>query len=75
MTTLTTIIDQLGVNKVADLCGISPRVVYKLRKSNALPGTEYTKETSYSAKLSLALDNQFSTEEILQLGLPRKSFN
>lgn len=73
MTTFTSIIDDLGVRKVAEVCGISVRAVYKWRKANALPRTEFTGETSYSSRLSEALGNHFSAEDILEIARPRKS--
>lgn len=73
MTTLTTIIDELGVPKVADLCGISVRAVYKWRKANTLPRTEFTGETTYSEVIASALNFRFSIQEILDLGRPKKA--
>lgn len=73
MTTFISIIDDLGVRKVAEVCGISVRAVYKWRKANALPRTEFTGETSYASRLSEALDHRFSAEDILEIARPRKS--
>ena len=73
MENLKHIIDSLGAAKVADLCGISVRAVYKWRTSNSLPRTEYTGETKYSEILSQALENVISAEEIRNFSNPIKS--
>lgn len=73
MESLKHIIDSLGVAKVADLCGISVRAVYKWRTLNSLPRTEYTGETRYSEILSQALGNVVSAEEIRNFSNPIKS--
>ena len=73
MESLKHIIDSLGAAKVADLCGISVRAVYKWRTSNSLPRTEYTGETRYSEILSQALENVISAEEIRNFSNPIKS--
>ena len=73
MESLKHIIDSLGAAKVADLCGISVRAVYKWRTSNSLPRTEYTGETQYSEILSQALENVISAEEIRNFSNPIKS--
>lgn len=73
MKSLKHIIDSLGAAKVADLCGISVRAVYKWRASNSLPRTEYTGETRYSEILSQALENGISAEEIRSFSNPIKS--
>lgn len=72
MTTFISIIDDLGVRKVAEVCGISVRAVYKWRKANALPRTEFTGETNYSAQIAVALNFRFSVEQILETGRPKK---
>ena len=73
MESLKHIIDSLGAAKVADLCGISVRAVYKWRTSNSLPRTEYTGETRYSEILSQDLENVISAEEIRNFSNPIKS--
>ncbi|AHN72153.1 hypothetical protein [Aggregatibacter actinomycetemcomitans] len=73
MESLKNIIDSLGAAKVANLCGISVRAVYKWRTSNSLPRTEYTGETKYSEILSQALENTVSPEEIRNFSNPIKS--
>lgn len=40
-----------GVKKAADLCGITPRAVYKWIKAERLPRTDYTGETNYAELL------------------------
>ena len=73
MKSLKHILDSLGAAKVAGLCGISVRAVYKWRTSNSLPRTEYTGETRYSEILSQALENVVSAKEIRNFSNPIKS--
>lgn len=69
MGNLKHIIDSLGAAKVADLCGLSVRAVYKWRTSNSL----HTGETRYSEILSQALGGSVSAEEIRHFSKPIKS--
>ncbi|MDY4280586.1 MAG: hypothetical protein SOX56_05870 [[Pasteurella] mairii] len=71
--TLSNLLDLVGVPKVASLCGISQRAVYKWRKSNSLPRTEYTDETNYSVVLSEALNGEYSADFIKEIGKPIKN--
>ena len=73
MGNLKNIIDYLGAAKEADLCVLSVRAVYKCRKSNSLPISEYTGETRYSEILSQALGGSVSAEEIRHFSKPIKS--
>ena len=73
MDSLKHIIDSLGAAKVADLCGLSVRAIYKWRSSNSLPRTEYTGETRYSEILSQALGGSVSAKEIRHFSKPIKS--
>lgn len=75
MKNLAEVIDYLGVNKVALLCGVSVRAVYKWRKANSLPRTEYTSETNYAYLLSTELNGRLSQQDILDIGKPVKPIN
>ena len=72
MKDLIQIIDEIGAVKVSELCGISVRAVYKWRKANALPRTEYTGETQYANVLATAINNKLSSAEILEISVPNK---
>lgn len=72
MNNLKAIIDYLGPIKVADICGISVRAVYKWRTLNSLPRTDFTGETLYSEKLSQALNGSITADEIKNLSNPAK---
>lgn len=62
MKDLRQIIAHLGAKKIADLCGVTVRAVYKWRTANALPRTEYTGETKYSELLAKALGNMTASQ-------------
>lgn len=72
MNNLRQVISRLTAPKVADLCGVSVRAVYKWRKSNALPRTEYTGETKYADVLAQAIGN-VSAEQIRDFSNPARS--
>lgn len=63
------IIDQFGARKVAEVCGITVRGVYKWRALQALPRTDYTGETHYSALLAKAF--RLSKKQILEMSKPQ----
>lgn len=64
------IIEQFGAKKVANVCGISVRGVYKWRALQALPRTDYTGETAYSAQLAKAFN--LSKKQILDMSKPQQ---
>lgn len=72
MNSLMQVIDEIGVVKVSALCGVSVRAVYKWRKANALPRTDYTGETNYADILAKALKRKVSRAEILRFSVPNK---
>jgi len=72
MKTLTEIIDEISVFKVSQLCGVSERAIYKWRKANVLPRTDYTGETHYAEALSKELNGKLSVEKILEISRPQK---
>lgn len=72
MNSLRKIIDDIGAVRVSELCGVSVRAVYKWRKANTLPRTEYTGETHYSEILAKALNNKLTSAEILKISVPNK---
>lgn len=73
MNNLSEIIEHLGATKVAKICNVSVRAVYKWKAANVLPRTEYTGETTYSQNLAEALNSQLSSEQILEMSKPSKS--
>ncbi len=66
MENLTHMIDSLGSGKLADLCGLSVRVIEKCRILNALLVAEYLFETRYSEILSQVLGGYVS-EYVIRL--------
>jgi hypothetical protein len=71
MASLREVIDSIGVKTAADACQVSVRAVYKWRKTNALPHTDYSGVTQHAAYLSKASSGSFSTAEILLCGRPK----
>ncbi|WP_249961116.1 hypothetical protein [Histophilus somni] len=71
MTSLVHILDLAGMPKVAEYCGVSLRAAYKWRKANTLPRTEYTGETNYANAISEAINGQFSSDFIREVGRPK----
>jgi len=55
-----------GVPRVATICGISARAVYKWAKRNRLPRTEFTNETSYAKKIEKATKGAVKASSLLQ---------
>jgi len=62
-----------GPTKAAEVCGISPRAVYKWLSSGCLPRTEYTGETRYAHQLANASEGAFSAEWLLAEASPSRS--
>ena len=52
--------------KVASVCGVSARAVYKWMHSGRLPRTDYTGETSYASKIAEASEGSISADWLLQ---------
>lgn len=74
MTVLREAIDKVGgVAACADICGISPRGVYKWLHRGSLPRTEYTGETRHAQRLAKASGGAFSAEWLLANAKPSAS--
>lgn len=73
MTALKQAIQQAGgATKSAEVCGVSPRAVYKWLNSGSLPRTDYTGETQYAAKLAAASDGAFTEQWLLDAASPNR---
>ncbi|AFJ47293.1 helix-turn-helix transcriptional regulator [Shimwellia blattae] len=66
------IIKYIRVPVVAEVCGRSPRAIYKWMRSGCLPRTEWTGETDYARRISVASDGKYSPEQILEVSKPKQ---
>lgn len=75
MSTIKEVIhDAGGVCAVAFSVQLSERSIYKWIEKNCLPRSEYTGESKYSKSIAQLCEN-FTEQEILKIGNPRKSKN
>lgn len=65
--------DAGGAERVAKVCGISVRAVYKWLAAGRLPRTEYTGETQYAEKIAAAAGGAFSSQELLECAAPGRA--
>lgn len=61
-----------GVSRAAEICGVSPRAIYKWLSADLLPRTEYTGETRYAESLAKKAGPQFDPKNILAEASPKK---
>lgn len=71
MASLREVIDSIGVKVAADACLVSVRAVYKWRKTNTLPHTDYSGVTQHAVRLAEVSGGSFSSSEILACGRPK----
>lgn len=50
--TFADVIKSVRVSVVAEVCGLTPKAVYKWLEKGGLPRTEFTDETDYAKNLS-----------------------
>lgn len=62
------VIKTVRVSVVAEVCGLTPKAVYKWLEKGGLPRTEFTDETDYAKKISRASGGKFSTALIKRVG-------
>lgn len=75
MSTIKEVInDAGGVCTVAFAVQLSERSIYKWIEKDCLPRSEYTGESNYSTLIAQLCEN-FTKQEILEIGNPRKSKN
>lgn len=65
--TLGDVIKGVRVSVVADICGLTPKAVYKWIERGALPRTEFTGETDYAVKIAKASGGKYSASEIRRI--------
>jgi len=71
--TLVQAIKDIGVKATSIACGCSVRSIYKWMKKGSLPRTDYSGETDYAEKISIASMGKYSTELIKSISRPQKS--
>jgi len=49
---VTSVIESVGLSRVARACAVSPSAVHKWKSLNRLPRTEWTGETQYARKIA-----------------------
>ena len=54
------VIKSVRVSVVADVCGLTPKAIYKWLERGSLPRTEFTGETEYADKIAKASAGKMS---------------
>ncbi|MFW5410749.1 Cro/Cl family transcriptional regulator [Pectobacterium brasiliense] len=67
-TTFGDVIKAVRVSVVAEVCGLTPKAVYKWLERGTLPRTEFTGETEYADKIAKASGGKFSAAQIRRIG-------
>ena len=57
-------IQEVGLSRVAQACGVGPSAVHRWKSRNRLPRPEYTGETQYAARIA-ALHGRVTVAELL----------
>ncbi|MRT14970.1 Cro/Cl family transcriptional regulator [Enterobacteriaceae bacterium RIT711] len=61
------VIKNVRVSVVANVCGLTPKAVYKWLERGTLPRTEFTGETDYAGKIAKASGGKYSAAEIRRI--------
>lgn len=70
--TLKDVIKLVRVSVVANICGLTPKAVYKWIERGSLPRTEFTGETDYAGKIAKASGGKYSAAEIRRISKQQK---
>lgn len=62
---VSSVIDEVGVSRIARACGVVPSAVHRWKTRNTLPRTEWTGETGYAGVIA-ALHGSISPNELLR---------
>ena len=62
------VIKSVRVSVVAEVCGLTPKAVYKWLERGSLPRTEFTGETEYAEKISRVSGGKYSAAQIRRIG-------
>lgn len=66
--TFAEVIKSVRVSVVADVCGLTPKAIYKWLERGSLPRTEFTGETKYADKIAKASGGKYSAAQIRRIG-------
>ena len=66
--TFAEVIKSVRVSVVADVCGLTPKAIYKWLERGSLPRTEFTGETKYADKIANASGGKYSAAQIRRIG-------
>lgn len=66
--TFAEVIKSVRVSVVADVCGLTPKAIYKWLERGSLPRTEFTGETEYADKIAKASGGKYSASQIRRIG-------
>ena len=66
---ITKAIEIVGLQALADLCGVSYQAVKKWEAAGRLPRTEWTGETLYSPKIEQATNGEVTRAMLLEINL------
>lgn len=61
------VIKSVKVSVVANVCGLTPKAIYKWIDRGTLPRTDFTGETDYAARIASVSDGRFTASEILEI--------
>lgn len=62
------VIKTVRVSVVAEVCGLTPKAIYKWIERGSLPRTEFTGETEYADKIAKASGGKYSAAQIRRIG-------
>ena len=62
------VIKSVRVSVVAEVCGLTPKAIYKWIERGSLPRTEFTGETEYADKIAKASGCKYSAAQIRRIG-------
>lgn len=67
MTALDQAVKQIGLQPLAQLCGVSYQAVRKWQRTGRLPRTEWTGETNYAERIARAMNGTVTRAALLTL--------
>lgn len=62
---VSSVIDAVGLSRIARACGVVPSAVHRWKSRNRLPRTEWTGETNYAQTIA-ELHGSISPDELLR---------
>ncbi|HEU4589411.1 MAG TPA: YdaS family helix-turn-helix protein [Steroidobacteraceae bacterium] len=65
MSALDQAVEQIGLQPLAQLCGVSYQAIRKWQRSGRLPRTEWTGETDYATRIEQATQGRITRAALL----------